>query len=78
MNKPEKIYMIKKWENSSLRTENVVPSSPIDTFSIDHDSSHSLSALIVNCQSLVSKKESFQNFNQHALSGCYFRHRIVA
>jgi len=61
MNKPEKIYMIKNgkivWMRNSLRTENVVPSSPIDTFSIDHDSSYSLSALIVNCPSLVSKEE---------------------
>ena len=65
-----KVLHDKKQENNaeehlnSLHTDNVVPSFPL---SIDHDSSHSLSALIVNYQSLVSKKESFQNLiNAHS------------
>ena len=50
-----------------LRTDNPIPPSPIDFTSTDCDVSHPLTALVLNCQSLVSKKKSFQNIiNTHS------------
>ena len=44
-----------------FRTDNPISPSPADPTPIDYDTSHPLTALILNCQSLTAKKESFQN-----------------
>ena len=46
---------------NSFRTDNPISPSPADPTPVDYDTSHPLTALILNCQSLTAKKESFQN-----------------
>ena len=67
MNKTENLYVIKKWKDSAeanlnLCTDNQPPYPPHDPSDFSTNNSiNSLSILVLNCQSVVAKKESFLN-----------------